>query len=100
MSDKPLVQKELAETISSFVHCFTLESSNAVLFIEAGLLTEGREWTGIDQWRMDKFMMFLRRFLRQIFTFLKNTKWNRASDLNEIFRSQVISNSNVALGFR
>ena len=25
MSDKPLVQEELAETISSFVHCFTRE---------------------------------------------------------------------------
>ena len=26
----------------------------------------GREWFGIDKWRMDKFMMMSRRFLRQV----------------------------------
>ena len=71
-----------------------------IKFIEAGLETEGREWTGIDQWRMDKFMMFIRRFLRQIFTFLKKTKWTRSTELNDVFQSQVVSNSNIALGFR
>jgi ribosomal RNA-processing protein 1 len=34
-------------------------------------LTMGREWFGIDRWRMDKFMMLTRRFLRQVKTFAK-----------------------------
>lgn len=79
---------------------FSVETPNVIKFIEAGLETEGREWTGIDQWRMDKFMMFIRRFLRQIFTFLKKTKWTRSTELNDVFQSQVVSNSNIALGFR
>ena len=83
-----------------FILNIPVESSNAVLFIEAGLLTEGREWTGIDQWRMDKFMMLVRRFLRQIFTFLKKTEWKRTSEITTIFKTKVISNTEAAFGFR
>ena len=118
MSDKPLVQEELAESISSFVHCFKVskqktfnltelffkyylqsifsrnfcfifiqvEDSNVFKFIEAGMITEGREWTGIDNWRMDKYMMFIRRFLRQIFSFLKKLDWKRSSEFVPILR--------------
>lgn len=61
MSDKPLVQEELAEGISSLIHCFNPGSEQQLTFIQSGLVTEGREWVGIDQWRMDKFMMLVRR---------------------------------------
>ena len=98
MSDKPLVQEELAETIGHLVHCFN--SENALVFIEAGLITEGREWVGIDQWRMDKFMMLMRRYLRQIFNFLAKDNWSKIKNATEIFSSSVVSNHEATLGFR
>jgi len=91
MSDKPLVQEELAENISSFIPCFqSIESS--LLFIKSFLKTFGREWFGIDKWRTNKFMMFVRRFLRQIFKFVASKDWetglvNRVVD---IFRRYLV----------
>ena len=100
MSDKPLVQEELAEAISSLIHTFDMEKEAVIEFIKGGLVTEAREWTGIDQWRMDKFMMFLRRFLRQIFNFLAKTQWERVPAIQAVFSQAVISNKEAALGFR
>ena len=60
MSDKPLVQEELAESIGSMTVCFGMNSSSAFLFISCFVRTMGREWVGIDRWRMDKFMMLIR----------------------------------------
>ena len=100
MSDKPLVQEELAEAISSLIHTFDLQNETVIEFIKGGLVTEAREWTGIDQWRMDKFMMFLRRFLRQIFNFLAKTQWNRVPEVQQVFGQAVVSNKDAALGFR
>ncbi len=102
MSDKPLVQEELAESISSLIHCFDANWKDAHNFITAGLVTEGREWIGIDRWRMDKFMMFVRRLMRQIFVVLAKSKWStdKVVEVAEIFRKNVISNDGSALGFR
>ena len=100
MSDKPLVQEELAEAISSLIHTFDIDQEAVIEFIKGGLVTEAREWTGIDQWRMDKFMMFLRRFLRQIFNFLAKTQWERIPAIQTVFTQAVISNKDAALGFR
>ena len=80
------------------IHCFPGE--NALVFIECGLITEGREWVGIDQWRMDKFMMLTRRFLRQAFNFLSKDNWEKVNNMTEIFSSSVISNPTATLGFR
>ena len=71
-----------------------------MVFIECGLITEGREWVGIDQWRMDKFMMLTRRFLRQAFNFLSKDNWEKVNNMTEIFSSSIISNPSATLGFR
>lgn len=73
MSDKMLVQEELAEQMSSLLHCFYQSgksslSNDGMMFVRCGLRTLGREWKGIDRFRMDKFMMLVRRFLRQVRT--------------------------------
>merc|ERR1711997_1155351 len=80
------------------IHCFS--SENALTFIECGLITEGREWVGIDQWRMDKFMMLMRRYLRQVFNFLAKDNWSKINNAIEIFSSSVVSNREATLGFR
>ncbi|KAK4299079.1 hypothetical protein Pmani_028630 [Petrolisthes manimaculis] len=75
-ADKPLVQEALAEDISNLIH--TINNNDAkLIFIQTAFLTFAREWNGIDVFRINKYMMFIRRFLRQVFEFLKNTGWRK-----------------------
>ena len=74
MSDKPLVQEELAENISSMVASFQT-SQDGLGFVQAFAKTFQREWFGVDRWRMDKTMMFVRRFLRHSLKLVANTEW-------------------------
>merc|ERR1719285_1413147 len=73
-SDKPLIQEELAESMSSMIEYFASEEST-LLFVKTFLVTMGREWFGIDHWRMNKYMMLIRRFVRQIFKYNKKFDW-------------------------
>ncbi|KAK4299080.1 hypothetical protein Pmani_028631 [Petrolisthes manimaculis] len=75
-ADKPLIQEALAEDISNLIH--TINNNDAkLIFIQTAFLTFAREWNGIDVFRINKYMMFIRRFLRQVFEFLKNTGWRK-----------------------
>lgn len=75
LSDKMLIQEDLAESISKLVHC--LNSRDAVvLYTSCALRTLATEWFGIDQYRLDKFSMLVRRILRQTFVACKNQSWN------------------------
>lgn len=56
MSDKPLTQEKLAESLASLLHCFD-KKDDSLRFYGAFLKIMGKEWYGIDQWRIDKFMM-------------------------------------------
>jgi hypothetical protein len=75
MSDKPLVQEELAEKIASIFHCFKANEESAQLYLRCFLITLGREWIGIDKHRMDKFMMLTRRMIRQSFVYVAEKNW-------------------------
>ncbi|XP_015117598.1 ribosomal RNA processing protein 1 homolog [Diachasma alloeum] len=100
MSDKPLVQEELAESISNLVHCFeTMES--AVLYTKCALRTLSTEWFGIDQYRLDKFQMLARRILRQTFVMCKNREWNEEGT-KEVARvvEEILLDSKGSLGFK
>lgn len=56
MSDKPLPQEEANEKISSLLDHFSC-TIMAIQFYSTFLQTMCRKWIGIDQWRMDKFLM-------------------------------------------
>ena len=56
MSDKPLIQEDLAETISELVHSI-VDRKTGLKFITIALKTMANHWSGIDTWRMDKFLM-------------------------------------------
>merc|ERR1712029_1154330 len=103
MSDKPLVQEELAESISSFIKCFHSQDSS-LLFIQSFFQTFGREWFGIDRWRTDKFMMFTRRFLRSSFKYLADKDWDEdlTKQLVEILKNDLVlsPDSKTNIGFR
>lgn len=63
MADKPLIQEELADSISSLINMFA-KPSQSYRFIEAFFKTLGRNHDNIDKFRIDKFLMLVRRFLR------------------------------------
>lgn len=75
MSDKPLIQENLADAISKLIHRFS-RNEYTYLFIECFFETMSREWFGLDKFRLEKFMMLVRRFLRESFVFLKKQKWS------------------------
>ena len=58
------------------LHCFEASPSTATAFISGFFATMGREWMGLDRFRMDKFMMLTRRFVRQTFVFAKKSNWS------------------------
>lgn len=74
MQDKPQLQGDLSNQISSLIHSFH-DIDGQFLFLESFLQTFKREWTGIDRLRMDKFFQLVRFMFRQIFELLKRKKW-------------------------
>ena len=75
MSDKRLVQEELAVNLSLLVH----EIPNvdlALSFMESFLRTMQREWHGIDGYRLDKFYSLIRKMVYQSLCLLNKNDWN------------------------
>ncbi|XP_011164266.1 ribosomal RNA processing protein 1 homolog [Solenopsis invicta] len=99
MSDKMLTQEELAESLSKLVHCLKSKDT-IVLYTSCALQTLATEWFGIDQYRLDKFSMLVRRILRQTFVICKNQSWNMewVTDISQIF-TQLFLHVKTAQGF-
>ncbi|XP_047419172.1 ribosomal RNA processing protein 1 homolog B isoform X1 [Sciurus carolinensis] len=77
VQDEPLLQEELANTISQLIH--VVNSSEAQhLFIQTFWQTINREWKGIDKLRLDKYYMLIRLVLRQSFEVLKRSGWEES----------------------
>ncbi|KAF9549584.1 hypothetical protein EC957_003536 [Mortierella hygrophila] len=74
MSDKPIIQQQLSETLSSLILRVPRESVMA--FIATFWETICAEWHGIDRLRLDKFYFLLRRFLSYSFRMLKENAWD------------------------
>ncbi|KAK9538156.1 hypothetical protein VZT92_005709 [Zoarces viviparus] len=78
MQDKPLLQEELSNQISTLIHSFQ-DIDGQLLYLESFLQTFGREWTGIDRLRMDKFFQLVRFMFRQTFEMLKRRNWESSA---------------------
>ncbi|CAJ0931329.1 unnamed protein product, partial [Mesorhabditis belari] len=76
MQDKMIMQEELADKIASLIENFNTESER-VLYFECLLKSLAKEWKAIDRWRMDKFLMLIRRCVRAVFHYLKGVGWKR-----------------------
>ncbi|KAG0019577.1 hypothetical protein BGZ81_009680 [Podila clonocystis] len=74
MSDKPLIQQQLSETLSSLI--LRVPRSSVMAFIATFWQTICGEWHGIDRLRLDKFYFLLRRFLSYSFRMLKENEWD------------------------
>uniref|UniRef100_A0A8C3YU09 Ribosomal RNA processing 1B n=1 Tax=Catagonus wagneri TaxID=51154 RepID=A0A8C3YU09_9CETA len=77
VQDEPLLQEELADTISRLIHVVN-NSEAQHLFLQTFWQTVNREWTGIDGRRLDKFCMLTRLVLRQSFEVLKRSGWQES----------------------
>ncbi|KAL3242210.1 hypothetical protein MRX96_021430 [Rhipicephalus microplus] len=75
MSDKPFVQQELANSIAGLVHCFA-QRDQSLMFLDAFFKTMAREWFAIDRFRLEKFMMLVRRCFRQGVAFAYGDAWS------------------------
>ena len=47
----------------------------ALQYFQAFLDTMKREWFGIDRLRLDKFMLLVRKFIRQMLVLLSDADW-------------------------
>ncbi|PSS29624.1 hypothetical protein PHLCEN_2v2772 [Hermanssonia centrifuga] len=85
MSDKPLVQQALASEIAEIVLNIPNPSSS-LEFLRGFWETIVREWSGIDQLRIDKYYMLVRRFVNASFRMLIRSGWDQSlcSEYNTI----------------
>ncbi|KAI8968590.1 hypothetical protein BDF20DRAFT_897187 [Mycotypha africana] len=74
MSDKPLIQQQLANDLGSLV--MDLPAANAVPFLKAFWQIHCKEWHGLDRLRIDKYYLLFRRVLYFSFQFLAREKWD------------------------
>ncbi|TKC41387.1 hypothetical protein EI555_013726 [Monodon monoceros] len=77
VQDEPLLQEELANTISQLIHVVN-NSEAQHLFIQTFWQTVNREWPDIDGLRLDKYHMLIRLVLRQSFEVLKRNGWEES----------------------
>jgi len=92
MSDKPLVQEKLADSIAKLILCFGhLDAS--YLFLNCAFSTLTREWNGLDRLRVDKFMVLVRRLVRYSFVLMKKNNWDPkvVSSVTEVFNKSIAS---------
>ncbi|CAI5449010.1 unnamed protein product [Caenorhabditis angaria] len=95
MQDKMVLQEELADRIGGLINIFTSEQEK-VLYVKSFLKSLNKEWPHIDRWRMDKFLMEVRRMLRAAFAHLKDLKWKKEirDEYWSVFEETTISADN------
>lgn len=93
MSDKPLPQENLATKIASLMHSFD-QIDVKLQFFAAFLKTMANEWNGIDQWRIDKFMMLVRKVTREVIRIVQQSDWNDEviDKLNKTLSKTILTN--------
>ncbi|XP_037938337.1 ribosomal RNA processing protein 1 homolog [Teleopsis dalmanni] len=87
LSDKPLVQEDLAERFGRLLNCFSDDVGSSINFFGAFLKTMCQQWFGIDQWRLDKYLMLVRRMLRYMLQVINNAGWSE--DKIQIFNDHI-----------
>ncbi|KAI5968891.1 hypothetical protein KGF57_000006 [Candida theae] len=74
--DRPKAQERLAENLGR-LYSENIKSDDVFLrFVEAFNLIMTKQWSDIDQWRIDKYYLLIRRVLRHNFKYLKSHDWD------------------------
>ncbi|CAI4227758.1 unnamed protein product [Auanema sp. JU1783] len=77
MQDKMLLQEELSDNICSFFMNFETDQERQ-LFVKCSFTSLAKSWHNIDKWRVDKFLLHLRKLIFQLFKHLASIKWKKA----------------------
>ncbi|KAK2502049.1 hypothetical protein MC885_001771 [Smutsia gigantea] len=77
VQDEPLLQEELANTLSQLIHAVN-NSEAQHLFIQTFWQTVSREWAGTDRLRLGRYRRLIRLVLRQSFEVLKQSGWEES----------------------
>lgn len=73
-SDRPLPQKRLATKMSQlFSQCIPEEKFPA--FVSAFWYIMSQEWSKVDKWRVDKYLLLMRYVVKECFEMLKRSKF-------------------------
>ncbi|KAJ1920135.1 hypothetical protein H4219_001508 [Mycoemilia scoparia] len=80
MSDKPLVQQELATSLADLA--LSIKGEDQWLYIRCFWETMAREWLGLDKHRLDKFYLLMRRVFYISLQALHQSNWDKDA-LNE-----------------
>lgn len=73
-SDRPRTQQKLADELANLLS--KLQAVNFFPFLDAFWAIMAREWENLDQHRLDKFLMLLRRYVTATFRRLKLEEWD------------------------
>ncbi|KAI8831937.1 hypothetical protein BJ741DRAFT_525399, partial [Chytriomyces cf. hyalinus JEL632] len=96
MSDKALIQHELAERLAGLA--LSLDTTEkSLLYLNGFWSILVKEWFGIDRLRLDKFYNLIRNFHCAAFKLLEATGWDSAAveDYILILENGVLSVSNI-----
>lgn len=73
-SDRPLPQKRLATSMSQlFSQCISPEKFPA--FVSAFWYIMSQEWSKVDKWRVDKYLLLMRYVVKECFEMLKQSEY-------------------------
>lgn len=97
MQDEPLLQEELATSLSQLIHAVN-NSEAQHLFIQTFWQTMSREWMGIDRLRLGRYRRLIRLVLRQSFEALKQNGWEeRWVTIGDVIRKVILCFSNLLI---
>jgi ribosomal RNA-processing protein 1 len=76
MTDRPLPQQRLATDLANLLH--TMKPECAIPWLRGFWTVVGIQWTGIDVYRLEKFLLLVRRVFASHVRFLRERGWNDA----------------------
>ncbi|ODQ78649.1 hypothetical protein BABINDRAFT_162354 [Babjeviella inositovora NRRL Y-12698] len=74
--DRPRPQQRLADALGA-LFSETIPAKNFGVFVDSFWFVMGKEWVGVDQHRIDKYYMLLRRVINHSFRKLQTQKWDK-----------------------
>lgn len=75
--DKPIPQQQLAEDLGR-LYLEVVYRDSVIPFYRAFWDIIIKQWPEMDKWRLDKYLMLIRRVVRHTLIFLQKQKWNEA----------------------
>lgn len=88
MSDTPLAQEALVDNIIKLADCFESQPASLLNFLDTFFQTMAKEYSRLDRFRLDKYLMLTRRMLRCLLESLHSKGWRRSSVLKYCERLQ------------